>query len=230
MKSKADEYIGKKIYRLTILEKVDIGKTRTHFRCLCECGNELIVSLNALQQGNTKSCGCLAIETRKQNGKRLSPMKYDVDTRKDDIYKLYCGMLRRCYWKDTEMHHKYYKNKGIEVCDEWKNNFTTFKKWALENNYQKGLAIDRIDSNGNYEPNNCRFITISENSKRVEHKKGVLCLNESQKKEIFSKKLSGYNLNDLATEYKVSISTIKKVLYKEMGYKNVKNAYVCNRE
>lgn len=63
MRSKANEYIGKKIYRLTVLEKVNIDKPRTHFRCLCECGNELIVSLNALQRGNTKSCGCLANAT-----------------------------------------------------------------------------------------------------------------------------------------------------------------------
>ena len=172
MKSKANEYLGKTFGRLTVLEVVKTNKPRTHFKCRCQCGNELIVSLNHIQTRNTTSCGCLAIETRKNNGHKLSPMKYDIDTRKDDIYKTYCRMLRRCYWKDSKEHKKYYQDKGIKVCDEWKNNYIAFKEWALNNGYQKGLAIDRIDSNGNYEPSNCRFITISENSRRVEHKKG----------------------------------------------------------
>lgn len=218
MKSKANEYLGKTFGRLTVLEVVKTNKPRTYFKCRCQCGNELIVSLNAIQQGNTKSCGCLAIETRKNNGHKLSPMKYDIDTRKDDIYKTYCRMLRRCYWKDTKEHKKYYQDKGIKVCDEWKNDFMSFKKWALENGYQKGLAIDRINPDDDYKPSNCRFITISENSRRIERKKGIFCLNDLQKQEIYSKRIKGYKLKDLAIEYNVSLSTIKKLLYIERKY------------
>lgn len=206
------DFIGKKINKLTVLEIVDTKEKRTFFKCICECGKEIIVSRNALRTGNTKSCGCLALETKKENGRKLSPLKYDIDTRKDDIYKTYCRMLRRCYWKDSEMHKKYYESKGIKVCDEWKNDFMAFKKWALENGYRKGLAIDRINANDDYKPSNCRFITISENSKRVEHKKGVFCLSDKEKAEIFIKRKNGYKLKNLALEYNVSLSTIKKTL------------------
>lgn len=214
-KIKALEYLGKTFGRLTILEIVKTDTPKKYFKCKCKCGNELIVSLNSLKTGHTKSCGCLAIETRRNNGKKLSPKKYDIDTRKDDIYKTYCRMLRRCYWKDSQEHKKYYQDKGIKVCDEWRNDFLKFKEWALANGYKKGLAIDRIDSNGNYEPNNCRFITISENSSRVEHKKGVFCLSQKEKEEIYSKRDNGYKMGKLAIEYNVSLSTIKKLLYKE---------------
>lgn len=215
MKSKANEYLGKTFGRLTVLEVAKTNKPRTYFRCRCQCGNESIVSLNSIQTKNTSSCGCLAIETRKNNGHKLSHMKYDIDTRKDDIYKTYCRMLRRCYWKDSKKHKKYYQDKGIKVCDEWKNDFMSFKKWAIENGYQKGLAIDRINPNDDYKPNNCRFITVSENSRRIEHKKGVLCLSQTKKEEIYIKRDNGYKLKDLAIEYNVSLSTIKKLLYKE---------------
>lgn len=140
-------------------------------------------------------------------------LKYDVDTRKDSLYMVYHNMLRRCY-KNTH-NSKYYKDKGIRVCDDWKQDYQNFKKWALENGYQKGLAIDRIDSNSNYEPSNCRFITVSENSRRIERKKGVLCLSQTEKEEIYIKRDNGYKLKDLAIEHNVSLSTIKKLLYKE---------------
>ena len=212
MRTRASDLIGKKFTRLVVLEKVDVNKPRTYFKCKCECGNEKIVSLNSLTMHKVMSCGCLAKETKIINGKLLSPLKYGIDTRKDDIYKTYARMMRRCHWKDTEKHKKYYATKGIKVCDEWRNNYLAFKKWAIENGYRKGLSIDRINPNDDYKPSNCRFITISENSKIVEHKKGVFCLTENQQVEICQKRLNGCKLKDLAKEYSVSMTTIWRVL------------------
>lgn len=83
------------------------------------------------------------------------------------IYKAYRRMINRCYYKKT-CHYDIYGGRGIIVCDEWKNDYFSFKKWAIENGYKIGLSLDRIDTNGNYEPSNCRWITMEEqaNNKR----------------------------------------------------------------
>ncbi len=84
------------------------------------------------------------------------------------LYQIWADMKRRCYTKYRE-NYKYYGARGIEVCDEWKNNFESFKEWALANGYKEHLTIDRIDVNGNYEAQNCRWCTVAEqnNNKRT---------------------------------------------------------------
>ena len=74
----------------------------------------------------------------------------------------YDDLKNRCYNKNNTS-YKWYGGRGIKVCDEWKNNFKSFYDWAIENNWQKGLQIDRIDNNKNYAPDNCRFVTPKEN-------------------------------------------------------------------
>lgn len=86
----------------------------------------------------------------------------------------YC-MKRRCHNPAPSDFEngiaKNYFEKGIQVCDEWKDNFSAFEKWALSNGYKDNLVIDRINSNGNYEPGNCRWITQSENAARIDRKR-----------------------------------------------------------
>lgn len=80
---------------------------------------------------------------------------------KSRLYSIYQGMTRRCYYPDNQ-NYKYYGGKGIVICNEWKTDFSSFKKWALENGYQDNLTIDRINTNGNYEPSNCRWVSMKE--------------------------------------------------------------------
>ena len=77
------------------------------------------------------------------------------------LYSIWSSMKNRCY-NQKQQNYKWYGGRGITVCEEWKNDYMTFKKWALENGYNDTLSIDRIDNNGNYEPSNCRFITMKE--------------------------------------------------------------------
>ena len=86
------------------------------------------------------------------------------DTR---LHRIWSNLKQRCY-NPKRPDFKYYGGRGITVCDEWKNEFQAFYDWAMSNGYQDNLTLDRIDSNGNYEPSNCRWATmkVQTNNKR----------------------------------------------------------------
>lgn len=85
------------------------------------------------------------------------------------LKRIHYNMIRRCHndFPKGYESNAYYRDKGIIVCDAWRNSYDEFEKWAIINGYQDDLTIDRIDPNGNYDPGNCRWITKSENSKRI---------------------------------------------------------------
>lgn len=142
--------IGEKYGILTVISEADkiiqpSGQKPRRFNCKCECGNETTVLGLHLVRGRIISCGCIQkIKNGESNTK---------------LHKRYKAMIERCHSR----YNLNYSAKGISVCEEWRNSYFAFKKWALENGYNDNLTIDRIDSNGNYEPSNCRFITAREN-------------------------------------------------------------------
>ena len=146
---------GKKFGRLIVINRGrnNIGK-HPSWNCICECGNEKIVRGDHLRNGLILSCGCLEEENR-TNGANT---KHNGS--KTRLYSIWAGVRKRCINKNCAA-FKNYGGRGISVCDEW-GNFDSFRNWALSSGYDDGLSIDRINVNGNYEPNNCRWATAKE--------------------------------------------------------------------
>lgn len=136
---------GKKFGRI-IVGKYDKGK----WECFCSCGNITYVRTNSLTSGRTQSCGCLG----KERSSKSSTKHGGTNTR---LYSIWRNMKCRCSCP-TASKYEIYGGKGIRVCDEWLP-FTGFRDWALTHGYSNNLSIDRINSDGNYEPKNCRWVT-----------------------------------------------------------------------
>lgn len=137
------------------------------WECRCDCGNVIEIPSGNLHKRNTKSCGCLSKESSAITGKKTIWEAIKRNIKHGDsggkLYVIWKNMRRRCLNKNIR-EFKWYGGKGIKVCPQWLHDYPAFKAWALANGYEEGLSIDRIDSNGNYEASNCRWITRSENT------------------------------------------------------------------
>jgi hypothetical protein len=158
--SKKIDLVGMKFGRLTVIAEAEKHDKHLRWMCECDCGNRAIVLGDNLKKGASKSCGCLQRELSKETAKS----RFTTHGKSHDrIYNTYQNIKKRCYSMKSKDYESY-GGRGITVCDEWlgEKGFENFYNWAISNGYSDKLSIDRINVDGRYEPENCRWITNEE--------------------------------------------------------------------
>lgn len=169
---------GRRFGRLTVLHRGEShispkGTKSVRWVCLCDCGKHTTVLGANLRHGRQVSCGCYKID---------HPQNYKHGGCYTRLYGVWEGMKSRCC-DEKNKRFSNYGGRGISICEEWLD-FATFRDWALSSRYKKGLTIDRIDVDGNYEPSNCRWVTMKvqqnnrTNNHRIAHNGKTLTLSE----------------------------------------------------
>lgn len=144
---------GQKFGMWTVIKRAENTKRgQPRWVCRCDCGNVATVQGCSLKSGKSRNCGCVRKE-------KFNNAKHKQSYTR--LYHIWTAMKERCFNENNNA-YKHYGGRGITVCDEWLNDFQAFYNWAMANGYKDDLTIDRIDSNGNYEPSNCRWVTQKE--------------------------------------------------------------------
>lgn len=217
--SKLIDLKGQKFGRLLVIERAEnkvfkSGSISAQWVCKCDCGKKIIVLSNSLRKGNTKSCGCLHDELFLENKKKHT--KHNKSNTR--LYNIWTGMKQRCHNSKSPKYH-IYGNRGIVVCDEWKSSFEKFYNWAIEHGYENNLTIDRIDNNGDYEPNNCRWITCKGQANNV------------RKNLIYNYNGQYKTLKQLSEEYKINYGTLySRVIREKWGIDKALNTPLKRRK
>jgi hypothetical protein len=183
--SKTPDLEGCKVGKLTVVKK-SRNRNKMAWECLCECGNKTLITTHEITHKKRKSCGCASGEFK---GKRKHGFC------KEKLYKVWADMKGRCNNKNDN-HYQWYGERGIKVCDEWKSDYLSFRKWAIENGYKNGLSIERIDVNGNYEPSNCKWANQSEQCRNRRSNRIITIKGESK------------ILTDWCAQHNLSVTTV----------------------
>ena len=152
--------IGQTFGRLTVINNPNITKGgKRYWECECSCGRVILVPTGNLKSGNSSQCRACGNKNRK-----TKPRKHgETKTR---LYRIWTSMKSRCSNPVTINFHRY-GGRGIKVCDEWEKSYESFRDWALSSGYSDNLSLDRVDNDGDYEPDNCRWATRKEQGENM---------------------------------------------------------------
>lgn len=222
--------IGQKFNDLTFVKFTGVKSNKAKIGLFkCDCGNEKEMIVTLVYNSRSKTCGCGGPRaTKARNFARRSPTPTLSFT--SPVVGVRGTMKSRCY-NPNNNDYKNYGGRGIQVCDEWRYSLQYFHDWCMSNGWQKGLQIDRIDVNGDYEPSNCRFVTnkVNANNKRNSLTYEYMCLNlpievlakmAKVSRSGFWLRMEKYNMNvyDAVTIQKYKVREINKS-FKNISFK-----------
>lgn len=182
-------YIGQRFGRYVVISETQKQGKNYYVECLCDCGNRRMVQIGALKNGSAQSCGCLNRDIITKHGLDGNPIYHVLNT-----------MKHRCYSIKNKSYENY-GGRGIKICEEWLDNPESFVEWATQNGYCKGLTIDRIDNNGDYSPENCRWVDRKVQALNTRHNTVIKYNGESK------------TLCEWADEYNLKPSTLCYRIY-----------------
>ena len=200
---------GQRFGRLTVIEDSGerVGRSIL-WVCQCDCGNLHKTTSYRLNKKLCRSCGCLMRET-------IVERNYKHGMTNTRLFKVWSHIRERCYCENRHS-YKYYGARGIRMCPEWRDNFMAFYKWSMANGYNPNAkwsecTIDRIDVNGNYEPSNCRWVSIKE-QERNRRDTHYLTYNNMTKSIAEWSEIMGINYVTLVSRINKSQWSVEKAL------------------
>lgn len=178
IRMKAKDLTNQKFGRLLVIKQAPRKNGRIMWECLCECGKTVIVETGGLTrpQHPTISCGCYTKDRMRQR----NTVHGQARTK---LYYVWKNIRKRCYNIKDKSYDRY-GGRGIEVCEEWKKSFQSFYNWAHANGYNENAkygecTLDRIDVNGNYCPENCRWVSFHKQANNRTNTQFILFNGES---------------------------------------------------